>query len=222
MVHGRTAPLTVTHPGILDVTTATVMLQFHVPDINKVPGAQELEQDQDSLTADGQQRVPGVQFIQPSPQVTGHALPSQLIRAGYRLFDAYRQERRADKGGTHWVLRFLFGRAEETEIPGEVASYLDQSAAVITKLFTDALWDVRAWHNCYYEKNRPIKDRFAISINFSGRDPYRNTKGEALLVYPRDVRGHKIPGKKKRPVHPQATISIVNSNILLIPVKSPR
>lgn len=202
--------------GLLDETVEHVMVQFHTTEISKLPEACRKLAEEAAVPLTGK-RIPGTQVIGPTRLVSGKGLPHDLTRAGYRLYDAYLQERKMEFGGKFWVIRFFWGPAARVEIEDGALDYLNRCSKLYDRLVSEAIWDVRAYRNPFFENNEPVDGRYTLSINFSGRTPFRDAHGHLIMAYDRNERGHRRLTEGRKPITAVHRLTVVDSTVQLTP-----
>ena len=135
-------------------------------------------------------RHTGKQTVEPVAPVYADNLYNLLWWQGYRLVEAWAQERRKGKGVYFYACRFIFWRREEAVFPGE--EVFARNVVAFQELVREATWRFRAFSNPFYENGEEEQFKWCLSLNLEARQPLVNDNGAGVMISPALWSGVKI------------------------------
>lgn len=180
-----------------------VSLQFSFSNGSAVPkSVMELKRETADESAQRKARSSGVAFIEPIQKCSTSKVLEDLLKYGFVLVDALHQERYNPKAPrvTYHTVRYIFvHKSAYVEDKGseEFKKKKDEILKDLAVLCEKSLWRVRGFNNPYFQEDKPVDGKRAISINMEVRVPLFHSNGEPILIWDKDAQKNKIGEKPK-------------------------
>lgn len=192
------------------VNAVVIGLQFSFASKQAVPqGLRWLCPITDAENEARKERSSGIQYIEPTHDVSGKEIVDQLRSAGYYLYDGTVQQRPDKHNLAYYTVRYLFGSQKANNPVASHEGGFDPELAQqgLKELLEKNLWRVRVFLNPYFRDNKPTREK-AVSVNFEVRKPlFEGTTGRRVAVWARNDQGQKL-GDAPIPLAPKNTLTM--------------
>ncbi len=163
------------------VSTPVVVVQFSFANRKVVPfGLPWRPNETIAEAANRSDRHTGKQIVKPVSPLYADNLYNLLWQQGYRLVEAWAQERRKGKGVSYYACRFTFWQREEAVFPGE--EVFATNVVAFFGLVQSATWRFRAFSNPFYANGEEVPCQWCLSFNLEARQPLVNDNGAGMVM----------------------------------------
>lgn len=139
------------------------------------------------------ERSDGYVILKPTENCSLSKLPDGLLMAGYKLANAFYQER-LKSGRSYHMMRFLFSREERT-LSGPThfkKIRRERNEIDFRDICNSALWRAQAFSNLFYgDSEMPTGER-VVNIALAARQPLFRPDGTPVTVWQKGEDGERI------------------------------
>ena len=201
--------------GLLDGAVKLVLLQFMCTTKALPSGLFEKNKESvDELIA-RKSGIQGVQFFEPTQNVSLLKFLEDLAEAGYTIVDAHYQMRANTRGQENPVVKFVFISEDNLRNPGEFTTHKVAATKSLEQMCSQATWSAMGYLNPFFQSGHEVDRAHSVSINLAARIPLVGPDGNPLLRWQKDEAGERI-GDAPIPLEPKKFLRIQEDNICIV------